>query len=131
MLTDEVAAILAALGGLAGLAGLISALATARDSAKTTDLTALQTTINSLAEENTRLRTCIEVLEADRDADRREIATLSGQIQNLKCENGRLRRRIEELEAENARLRGQTIFQTAPPSYGTMCSGCTFHAMAS
>jgi len=48
---------------------------------------------------------CIEALETDRDADRREIAALSGQIESLKRENGRLRRHIEELEAKNAHLR--------------------------
>ena len=114
----DFAQLFAALGGLAGLAGLVTAVVTARNSARAADLRAFKTTIAALERENTRLRACISTLEADRDADRREIAVadaalrrLAGQIESLKRENGRLRRRIEELEAENARLRGTADVQ--------------------
>ena len=100
---DNLLAILIALGGAAGLAGLITAAVTARNSAKQSDLVGLRTTITALGEENTRLRACLEKLEAAQAADRAEIAALNaritalnGQIASLKRENARLKRQIEK-----------------------------------
>jgi len=64
---DNLLALLTALGGLAGL---VSALASARNAVKQSDLQALRDTIAALEAENTCLRACITALEADRDADR-------------------------------------------------------------
>ena len=110
---DNLLALLTALGGLAGLAGLVTALASARNAVRQSDLQALRDTIAALEAENTRLRACIEALEADRDADRRKIADLAGLVTALTAARNAVRQSdlqalrdtIAALEAENTRLR--------------------------
>jgi predicted RNase H-like nuclease (RuvC/YqgF family) len=57
--------IFAALGGFMGLGGLITAISSARQSAKKTELDALKETVNELQDENRRLRARILDLEQE------------------------------------------------------------------
>lgn len=70
---NDLVLILGALGGLAGLGAFVTAISTARQSAKKTELDALRQTIDELQEENKRLRLIVAELQEENEQLRKKL----------------------------------------------------------
>ena len=69
----ELALLFSALGGLAGLGAVVTAISTARQSAKKTELDALRQTIDELQQENKRLRVIVSELQEENQQLRKKL----------------------------------------------------------
>jgi len=70
---SDLSLLFSALGGLAGLAALVTAIASARQAAKKTELDALRQTIDELQEENKRLRAIVHELQIENEQLRKKL----------------------------------------------------------